>query len=234
MIKANIVEIFSDIQGEGPLVGVRQMFVRFADCNRGCAYCDTPGSRTKVSTTRYSVPELIEALRRLDTPHGIHHSISITGGEPLLQLPFLEAFLPAAKDSGWRIYLETNATLPEEMAMVRDKVDFVAADAKLPSCTNDSGNLDTLGRFLDAARGKLLCVKAVVAPGVVNDELVTAAEILAARSPETPFIIQPATSDTHLKKKLLREIEDSLCGILFDVRVIPQVHLYLEQILDDE
>ncbi|MCZ7372375.1 MAG: 7-carboxy-7-deazaguanine synthase QueE, partial [Candidatus Methanoperedens sp.] len=39
---AQISEIFNSIQGEGPYVGVRQVFVRFQKCQLHCAYCDTP------------------------------------------------------------------------------------------------------------------------------------------------------------------------------------------------
>ena len=39
-IKANIVEIFSSIQGEGLYIGERHLFIRFKDCNLNCTYCD--------------------------------------------------------------------------------------------------------------------------------------------------------------------------------------------------
>ena len=39
--KAKIKEIFSSIQGEGLLVGVEQIFIRFCKCNLACKYCDT-------------------------------------------------------------------------------------------------------------------------------------------------------------------------------------------------
>ena len=38
---ANLTEIYSAIQGEGPAVGERQILVRLAGCNRQCRYCDT-------------------------------------------------------------------------------------------------------------------------------------------------------------------------------------------------
>ncbi|RYD04476.1 hypothetical protein N752_13975 [Desulforamulus aquiferis] len=37
MPEANIQEIFSSIQGEGPYVGCRQIFIRFTGCNWQCA-----------------------------------------------------------------------------------------------------------------------------------------------------------------------------------------------------
>ena len=49
---APIVELFSSLQGEGLLVGERQVFVRFAGCNLECAYCDTPAARSAPPTCR--------------------------------------------------------------------------------------------------------------------------------------------------------------------------------------
>ena len=40
--EAQLIEVFSSIQGEGLLVGCRQIFLRFALCNLDCDYCDTP------------------------------------------------------------------------------------------------------------------------------------------------------------------------------------------------
>ena len=39
--KTKVREIFTSIQGEGPYVGVKQLFVRFCGCNLRCDYCDT-------------------------------------------------------------------------------------------------------------------------------------------------------------------------------------------------
>ena len=41
MNKIKVKEIFASIQGEGPYVGYKQLFVRFCNCNLKCNYCDT-------------------------------------------------------------------------------------------------------------------------------------------------------------------------------------------------
>ncbi len=40
-LTANLIEIFSAIQGEGINVGTRQIFIRFGGCDLRCAYCDS-------------------------------------------------------------------------------------------------------------------------------------------------------------------------------------------------
>ena len=50
---AFISEMFSGIQGEGPYVGVRQVFVRLAGCDLRCHWCDTPASLVRRGAGRY-------------------------------------------------------------------------------------------------------------------------------------------------------------------------------------
>ncbi|HWI54270.1 MAG TPA: 7-carboxy-7-deazaguanine synthase QueE, partial [Desulfobacteria bacterium] len=96
MVKTHLVEIFSSVQGEGLYLGVKQIFIRFAGCNLKCKYCDTPfepetGFRVEVPAGSgrfdlYQNPvtpdQIIDIIKRLDPQ--LCHSISLTGGEPLL------------------------------------------------------------------------------------------------------------------------------------------------------
>src|SRR3989338_2952394 len=92
--KGCVVDIFSSIQGEGIFLGARQIFVRFKDCNLNCAFCDEP--RDMVAK-EYAASELISLVKSLEKENGPHHSISLTGGEPLLYAEFLKEFCALLK-----------------------------------------------------------------------------------------------------------------------------------------
>src|SRR5436305_9702358 len=94
-----LVEVFSSLQGEGVLVGHRQVFVRTYGCNLRCTYCDSPETLKESGTPRQCRVETVPgswSFRKIDNPVSAaeltaivadylvepHHSLSITGGEP--------------------------------------------------------------------------------------------------------------------------------------------------------
>ena len=133
--QGNVVEIFSGIQGEGIHVGRRQIFLRLAGCNLACDYCDQPEARTVpafaliertagrrdfiAARNPLGVERCARAILKLDRPRGLHHAVSLTGGEPLMQAGFLAALLPILRRAGLRVLLETNGTRPEEFRALR-------------------------------------------------------------------------------------------------------------------
>ncbi len=90
-MKANISEVFSSWQGEGIYLGVRQIFIRFFGCNINCSYC---GTELKNNFRNLSIDELLGDVKVLREEFGDHHSVSLTGGEPLLHKDYLLKFLP--------------------------------------------------------------------------------------------------------------------------------------------
>ncbi len=123
-----VLEVFSTFQGEGPRVGERQIFVRLARCDLRCAFCDTPDSYPTPDRARVQIdplregdelPEnpmpvdaLLAAVARLDTPRGLHRSVSITGGEPLLHPKAVRALGLGARASGCASTSRRGGTVP--------------------------------------------------------------------------------------------------------------------------
>jgi organic radical activating enzyme len=252
IVRGNVVEIFSAIQGEGIHVGRRQLFLRLAGCNLACDYCDQPEVR------RVPAPALIErtagrrdfiaarnplgversarAILRLDRPRGMHQAVSLTGGEPLMQAGFLAALLPILRRAGLRVLLETNGTRPEEYRALRHLVDIVSMDLKLRSATGCAMPAKAHRQFLRLAarRGREVYVKAVVSSRTTDKEVARAAGLIAAIQRSVPLVLQPVTrrgprTPAPPDPARLLELQAAAGKVLPDVRVIPQTHKIIGQ-----
>src|SRR6185503_15806870 len=98
-MNAKILEMFQSIQGEGKYAGIKQVFLRFFECNIHCSWCDTPNSigDTVRHYEEMTVEDVMSAIRTLKSGC---QSVSLTGGEPLLQVDFIKALLPELKKEG--------------------------------------------------------------------------------------------------------------------------------------
>jgi organic radical activating enzyme len=227
--KADITEIFSSVQGEGIFLGARQVFIRFKKCNLNCAFCDVPKD---LKTKDYTCSELIRETKFLENSKGPHHSVSLTGGEPLLYVEFLKDFLKFLKKEGLKSYLETNGTLPDNLSKIIDLIDIIAMDFKLPSSTREKEYWREHLEFLRIAMKKKVFVKAVVTPSTKGEDIEKAASLLRKVNERIPFILQPATpvrsSDRKLDNgTLLSFMEIVSKNHLQNIRAIPQVHKIL-------
>lgn len=248
---APLIEVFSSVQGEGSLLGRRQVFVRFAGCNMQCSYCDTPfaprqecrvekvpGSGTfttwdnpvKLATLVSYVRSLLD--ERSSCQHS-HHSFAITGGEPLLHAELLQKWLPHLRPL-LPIQLETNGTLPEALGRVLPWLDWVVMDIKLESQTGESTPWAAHEAFLHRALQAQCCVKLVVGDSTPDAELHTAAELLNSTLPPSgsnlDVVLQPRTANGRCSisgSRLLRQ-QDILSSYGLDVRVIPQTHCFMQ------
>ena len=217
-MKARIAEIFESVQGEGLYLGEKQIFVRFFNCNLSCIYCDTKLDRF----TEYEPGELFEEIKLY---HDKYHSISFTGGEPLLYLDFLKEILKLTSACGHKHYLETNGTLFSELEQLIDRIDIIAMDLKFPS-SSGMGNLWHLHRkFLKIAARKEVFLKAIISQATYEDDLREALVLIKEISPSSVLVLQPNSYENQivLHEKLLnfKEIA-SKEGVT--VCVIPQIH----------
>lgn len=241
--EAPLIEIFSSIQGEGILVGCRQIFLRLPHCNLDCRYCDTdfavtdlcqvedpPGSGQLRALENPLALEQVQALITgwcQDAP-GAHHSISVTGGEPLVNHETLAAWLPALRQV-LPIYLETNGTLPAELENLIPSIDWVSMDIKLNSQTGLTTDWDLHRKFLQIANRTSCYVKMVVGATTATLELQQAAELVAETSSEIPLILQPVTIDERIgvSTRALLEMQQLIAATHPNVRIIPQTHRFM-------
>ncbi|MCM8799951.1 MAG: 7-carboxy-7-deazaguanine synthase QueE [Candidatus Omnitrophica bacterium] len=218
-MKARVSEVFKSIQGEGIYQGISQIFIRFYGCNLNCRFCDTELR----SYQEYDVDTLSKKINSFD---GNYHSVSLTGGEPLLQIDFLKEFLPRLKNK--KIYLETNGTLPDRLSKIIDMVDIIAMDIKLSSSTGLNDFWEEHEGFLEIALKKDVFVKTVICNSTELKDLKKAIKLMKNFNKDIPFVLQPNhfELDSVLMEKLFKFKEFSL-RFLRDVRIIPQLHKFI-------
>lgn len=223
-VTASVLEVFASRQGEGARVGEPHVFVRFGGCNLACGYCDTPESVPAESGRPATVPELVARVAALDG--GVPDSIvSLTGGEPLLQVGFLERLIPVLRKSGRRIYLETNGTLPRALRRVIAGCDWVAMDFKPPTATG-CDSWEAHQWFLRVG-GNKVSVKMVLTDQTAEAEFHRAVDLLAGMPRPIPFILQPATAWGKARGVPLARLASwwsQAARRLKDVRILPQIH----------
>jgi len=242
-------EVFGSLQGEGVYSGFRQVFVRLAGCNLGCRYCDSARFRERLDSFTVvlsvgcpgqsrEIPNpvtsgrVVELVGELDSLFGSFHSVCLTGGEPLTQAPFLAAVLPELRKRGFKLYLETNGTLPEELDSVIPVLDYVALDFKLPSSTGEAAHWSEHEECLRCSLGKEVFVKMVVTADTSEEDVRRAEAILRKVDPSIPVVLQPCSGEGGVLERgtVVRTIEmQRLLGKgLEAVRVMGQMHRFLE------
>jgi organic radical activating enzyme len=243
--KAYIHEIFLSAQGEGSLVGDRQIFVRFAGCNIRCPWCDTPDAlvakatptaRIEIAPGRpesrllpnpLGVSDVLDEVRGIADEHGPVRWVALTGGEPMIWGDFLGALLPGIRAMKLRTFLETNSHYPETLGALLPWVDYVSADVKVPFADYDLPR-EKYAEFLGLVPRGALQVKVVVTADCPEADVIEAARITASVDPDCPLILQPVTPEGPVREtpsaaKLL-DLQRRCMEIVNRVRVIPQTH----------
>ncbi len=225
LVKASLNNMFVSVQGEGPLIGLRQAFLRFAGCSLSCRYCDTDLTQHILCDYKYIYDFVYENLPL--------HSVVLTGGEPLEQVGFLYQFLPKLKnDLEIRIFLETAGHLPQEMGLIRDYVDYISMDIKVPYATGIGPLWDRHRRFIGALSEESdLILKLTLAPGIHEYDRELVEEFLFGVDRDILCLVLQPVYGSESDRDFVTTLFDwqrrlmSMLGI--EVRIIPQVHKFL-------
>ena len=217
MIK--VKEIFKSVQGEGKFVGYKQLFIRLCGCNLNCAYCDT--NHDVNNAKDYSVEEIINIC---NTSFDCH-SVSLTGGEPLLHTEFINAL---GEKCSLPLYLETNGTMTNALAEVIDCLTYIAADIKLPSATGLSPLWEEHDMFFELASQKELFAKAVFNEKITDFEIHKITHL--CKKYNTELILQPMMRGKcpTIDSDFMQEVLDKCLKVYPNTRLIPQVHKFID------
>lgn len=107
-----ISEIFESIQGEGPNAEKPSIFIRTANCNLSCSWCDTKYTWDwknydyAKEVHEIEINEIINKITKYNAKN-----LVITGGEPLLQQEILSELLQSIKLQDYFVEMETNCTI---------------------------------------------------------------------------------------------------------------------------
>ena len=255
---ANLIEVFSAIQGEGLNVGTRQIFIRFALCDLRCHFCDsahtwtipnqchveqTPGERDfQTYPNPVSLTQLLQWIEHQNILD-LHDSVSITGGEPLLQANFLQVFLPQLKQlTQLPVYLETGGHRPQQLELILPYLDLVGMDIKLPRV---SGEEKWQAHYLFLQKcirtSVKVFIKLIISDQTNPEELQKAAQLVAEIHQDIPVFLQPVTPLNNLEKSLNAKLisppsprqvltwQGLMKQWLSQVRVVPQTHKMIGQ-----
>ncbi len=169
---AHSYETGSSLDGPG-----YRMTIFISGCMLRCQYCHNPdswhlrdGIRTSLRHVKRRLREFAPALRSLGG------GLTLSGGEPLVQVPFTQRIFAAAKDLGLHTALDTSGFLGDRATDEYLKnVDMVLLDIKSwdPETYRRVTGQDVTPtlRFAErlAAMGKPVWVRFVLVPGLTDD-----------------------------------------------------------------
>lgn len=178
MAHVNSLESFGSVDGPG----VR--FVIFMQgCRMRCQYCHNPETWSMDGGDTYTVDELWNKVIRYKGYWGEKGGITVSGGEPLLQIDFLIAFFKKAHEAGVNTTIDTagNPFTTEEPFFSKFQellqyTDLFMLDLKhiektqhkkITGHTNE--NILAMAQYL-SDQGKAMWIRHVLVPGYTDDK----------------------------------------------------------------
>lgn len=166
---------------DGP--GIR-FVIFFQGCTMRCKYCHNPDTWEGKAGRKVTAEEAVREALKYKSYFGAKGGVTATGGEPMLQLPFLTELFSLLKEKGIHTCLDTSAApFPAEEDADRSAfdallnvTDLVLLDIKHideeahKALTGRSGaHARAFARYL-SERGKPIWIRHVLVPGITDDD----------------------------------------------------------------
>ena len=176
--KIHSFETFGSVDGPGV-----RFLVFLSGCNFRCKYCHNPDTWARPAAFEMTADEVLAKALRYREYWGEEGGITVSGGEPLLQLEFLTELFEKAKAKGVSTCIDTaggpfTRTEPwlGKFRRLMDATDLLLLDLKHidPAAHRDLTGADN-ANVLDCAKflseiGKSVWIRHVLVPGVNTDE----------------------------------------------------------------
>ncbi|MDP4094176.1 MAG: pyruvate formate-lyase-activating protein [Bacillota bacterium] len=180
----------------GTLDGPGIRFVIFMQgCLFRCLYCHNPDTWVKNEGQEYTVDQVMDKIKRFMNYFGSTGGITVSGGDPLLQMDFVTELFRACKSIGINTALDTNGYIEgfsysksksyytdQEKSIISktekllENTDLVLLDIKHMNTDNhrkltgfENKNTKEFASFLDSLNTPVW-IRYVVVPGLTDDE----------------------------------------------------------------
>ncbi|NMC76868.1 MAG: 7-carboxy-7-deazaguanine synthase QueE [Candidatus Methanofastidiosa archaeon] len=204
-----VSEIFFSFNGEGLEIGKPTVFVRLSGCNLNCSWCDT-------KYANYNAKEMNteEIMREIKKQSKFNKSVLITGGEPLNQ--DIHKLVNELSKERYHIGIETNGSIYDDILL---KIDFISADIKSPSSNNETKDILTFNKIVNAILKKQGQMKAVISD---KKDYEFVKRFVEENSFNVPLIMQPCWGELSYKELCELYISNPINHD--NVRLMLQIH----------
>lgn len=197
------------------MIGIPSSFIRLAGCNLYCRYCDTKEAWNVENVVEIGVNDVVKKVKEYGVPW-----VTITGGEPLLQLEAVEELVIKLKTSGFRVCIETNGTVKPSSNLL-ELVDMWSVSPKLKSFGPKIANInifkDLLGDAISKNIANKIYFKFVVTEPKTDFEEIK--NLIPDGFPAEKVIVQPNWYVTKYEC-----LVDYVLNNNIPYRVLPQLH----------
>lgn len=164
-----------------------RFIIFFQGCQMRCKFCHNPDTWDITKGTEYEADELIKEALSCKSYWGTKGGITVSGGEPLMQIDFLIELFTKAKEKGVNTCIDTaggpftkEGEWFEKFKKLMEVTDILLMDIKHINedehvkLTGVSGkNIVEMFRYLDEIK-KPIWIRHVLTPGITdNDEYLT-------------------------------------------------------------